>query len=123
MRTIRRGIAVLLAYTDLLHPRFGRAALTLWGHKVARFTAPFALLAALVASGFWATESSLGLFAVIVQLCAYAAGVTALFSRRVAAFGPLRVVGFFLLVNAATLVAWLYHATGQRAVTWQPTRR
>ena len=40
VRTVRRGIAVLSAYRDLLHPRYGRAALSLWGHKVARFTSP-----------------------------------------------------------------------------------
>jgi cellulose synthase/poly-beta-1,6-N-acetylglucosamine synthase-like glycosyltransferase len=35
VRTVRRGIAVLSAYRELLHPRHGRVALALWGHKMA----------------------------------------------------------------------------------------
>jgi cellulose synthase/poly-beta-1,6-N-acetylglucosamine synthase-like glycosyltransferase len=31
VRTVRRGIAVLAAYREILHPRHGRAALALWG--------------------------------------------------------------------------------------------
>ena len=50
VRTVRRGLAVLSAYRDLLWPWRGRGALSLWGHKVARFTSPFALVAALGAS-------------------------------------------------------------------------
>jgi len=34
-----------------------------------------------------------------------------------------RLAGFFLLVNAAIVVAWFYHLTGKRAVMWQPTQR
>ena len=43
VRTVRRGLAVLFAYPDLLSPAAGPVALSLWGHKVARFTSPFAL--------------------------------------------------------------------------------
>ncbi len=124
VRTIRRGIAVLAAYRDLLHPKFGRVAFTLWGHKVARFTAPFAMLGALAAHITW----SLGVGGVatatlMVHASAYALGSAALFWEPVARIGVARLLGFFLLVNAATLVAWSYHATGRRAVVWQPTRR
>jgi len=33
------------------------------------------------------------------------------------------LAAFFLLVNASMLVAWGYHLSGRRTVTWTPTAR
>lgn len=123
VRTVRRGIAVLAAYRDLLHPRFGRAALSLWGHKVARFTSPFALIGLLLGSALAAPESGLAAWLLSAQLLAYGVGVLALTVGAVGAWAIPRLAGFFLLVNAAIVVAWFYHLTGKRAVMWQPTQR
>jgi len=123
VRTFRRGIAVLLTYRGLLHPRYGRAAFSLWGHKLARFTSPFALLGLLVASGAGAWESNALLFLFTTQMACYVLAVLALLLPRLSALRPARLAGFFLLVNAAVLVAWAYHVSGRRAVVWQPTRR
>jgi len=123
VRTVRRGIAVLAAYRELLHPRYGRAAFALWGHKVARFTSPFAVIGLLVGSAMAAPESRLAAALLIAQLLTYSVGVSALAVREVGRWAVPRLVGFFLLVNAAILVAWGYHFSGQRAVTWQPTKR
>jgi cellulose synthase/poly-beta-1,6-N-acetylglucosamine synthase-like glycosyltransferase len=123
IRTVRRGIAVLATYRALLHPRYGRAALALWGHKVARFTSPFALLGVLVGSALAAAESSFAATLLIAHLLAYGLGVLALTVREVGARSIPRLAGFFLLVNAAIVMAWFYHLSGQRAVTWQPTQR
>jgi hypothetical protein len=123
VRTVRRGIAVLAAYRELLHPRYGRAALALWGHKVARFTASFALVGLLLGSVLAAPSSELAAGLLVVQLLTYGVGVFALTVREVGARSIPRLVGFFLLVNAAIVVAWGYHLSGRRAVTWQPTKR
>jgi hypothetical protein len=123
VRTVRRGLAVLAAYRDLLHPRFGRAALSLWGHKVCRFTSPFALIVLLCASALGASASS-GLAALLaLQTIAYAGGIAALLSAGVRRLLIPRLAGFFLLINASMLVAWGHHIFGQRAVMWQPTQR
>jgi cellulose synthase/poly-beta-1,6-N-acetylglucosamine synthase-like glycosyltransferase len=123
VRTVRRGLAVLSAYRDLLHPRYGRAAFCLWGHKLARFTSPIALLVLLGASAAAAGESSIAAALLVAQGFAYGLGLTALLAKPVARRKWPRFAGFFLLVNASVVVAWLYHLSGQRAVTWQPTRR
>ncbi len=123
VRTIRRGIAVLAEYRDILHPRYGRAAFSLLGHKVARFTSPFALLLLLAASGAAAPSSRIAAALLAAQLGAYLIGGLSLLMPSVARFGPARLGGFFMLVNASMLVAWAYHLTGQRAVVWEPTRR
>jgi len=123
VRTVRRGIAVLSSYRDLLHPRFGRAALSLWGHKVARFTSPFALVALFAASGAASPESPAAAALFLSQLAAYALGGVALVVPSVATWTPARLAGFFMLVNASMLVAWGHHFFGRRAVVWEPTRR
>lgn len=123
LRTVRRGIAVLADYRDVLHPRHGRAAFSLWGHKVARFTSPFALLVLLGASAVAAPSSPAATALLGVQLLAYGLGGLSLLVPSIASFGPARLGGFFMLVNASMLVAWGYHLTGQRAVLWEPTRR
>lgn len=123
VRTVRRGLAVLFRYRALLDPRRGRLALAVWGHKLARFTSPFALVALLVASAAAAATSALAAALLAAQLAAYAAGLWAL-ARPSDGIGRLpRLAGYFLLVNASMLVAWAYHVSGRRAVTWVPTRR
>lgn len=123
VRTVRRGLAVLFAYRALLHPRYGRAALALWGHKVARFTSPLALLVVLIASLAAAPTSPLAALLALAQLVAYGAAGLALVVPAVARFRLPRLAGFFVLVNASMLVAWWHHLRGEKAVTWQPTRR
>jgi cellulose synthase/poly-beta-1,6-N-acetylglucosamine synthase-like glycosyltransferase len=123
VRTVRRGIAVLSEYRDLLHPRYGRAAFSLWGHKVARFTAPFALLILLVTSAAASAASPLVALLFAVQVVGYLLGALAIWTPALSAFTPARLGGFFILVNASMLVAWIHHLRGERAVVWEPTRR
>jgi len=123
VRTVRRGIAVLSAYRALLHPRHGRVAFSLWGHKVARFTAPFALVALLVASALAAPHSWLAALLLFAQVGGYALGTLALAVPAFSRFGPARLISFFLLVNVSMLAAWRHHWSGERAVVWEPTKR
>lgn len=123
VRTVRRGLAVLTAYRDLLHPRYGRVAFSLWGHKVSRFTSPFALIGLLAASGLAAPESALAAWAAAAQLAAYAVGGVALVFEPLRRLSLPRLAAFFILVNASMIAAWGYHLSGQRAVQWQPTVR
>jgi hypothetical protein len=57
------------------------------------------------------------------QVIAYLLAAASLASPAVARFFPARLAGFFLLVNASILTAWVYHLRGKKAVTWQPTPR
>jgi cellulose synthase/poly-beta-1,6-N-acetylglucosamine synthase-like glycosyltransferase len=123
VRTVQRGIAVLARYRELLHPRHGRVAFSLWGHKVARFTTPFALVALLLTSAAATPFSALAALLLVAQVVGYAVGGLALRSPAAGRWGPARLIGFFMLVNASMLVAWSHYLSGRRAVTWQPTRR
>jgi cellulose synthase/poly-beta-1,6-N-acetylglucosamine synthase-like glycosyltransferase len=123
VRTVRRGIAVLSTYRALLSPRYGRTALSLWGHKVARFTSPFALVLLLVASAAGAIESRPAAVLLAGQIAFYGLGLAALLMGHVIRWPFARVAGFFLLVNASIAVGWAYHLSGRRAVLWKPTQR
>jgi hypothetical protein len=123
VRTVRRGIAVLSTYRALLSPRYGRTALSLWGHKVARFTSPFALALLLAASANAALESPLAAVLLAGQMAGYGLGAAALYGDRIARWRPARLAGFFLLVNASIAVGWAYHLSGRRLVLWTPTQR
>lgn len=123
VRTVRRGIAVLSAYRQLLHPRHGRVALSLWGHKMMRFTSPLALVALFMASLAAAPYSTVAALLAAAQAVFYAIGGIALISSRVQQLLVPRLAGFFMLVNASMVVAWAYHLSGRRSVQWQPTRR
>jgi cellulose synthase/poly-beta-1,6-N-acetylglucosamine synthase-like glycosyltransferase len=122
VRTVRRGLAVLSAYRGLLSPRHGRVALSLWGHKVARFTSPFALLGLLAASA-WAAREPIGGALLAAQVLGYGLGAAALVVPAVGRAALPRLLGFFLLVNASMLVAWWHHLAGRRVLVWEPTRR
>ena len=123
VRTVRRGIAVLESYRDILHPRHGRISFSLWGHKVARFTSPFALILMAGASALAAPTSALAAWLLVLQLAAYLLGGLSLVSPTLARFTPARLGGFFMLVNASMLVAWMHHSRGDRAIVWEPTQR
>ena len=61
--------------------------------------------------------------ALIGQLSGYGG---ALLSHAVARLGKMslfRAAGFFVLGNAATLVAWWKFLQGEKLVTWEPSRR
>jgi hypothetical protein len=110
VRTVRRGIAVLFAYTHLLSPRAGRAAFSLWGHKVARFGSPIALVvlvAATAAAAAGGSAAAGGLFA--LEAAGLALGAAGLAHAPLRRYALARLAAFFLLVNASMLVAWGYH--------------
>lgn len=124
VRTFLRGITVLMANRELLNPiRHGRLALTLASHKLLRFTAPFALLALLVASAGAARSDGIAAAALALQtafygLAAAAAGRPSLQQHRV-----VRVAYYFTMVQYAMAVAWARYALGHEQVTWEPSRR
>jgi hypothetical protein len=124
VRTIVNGLHVFFAHKEMLNPfRNGRVAWQLVSHKLCRWLTPFAILALLVSSfSLWHAGA-------VYRLCSaflggiLLAGISALIAGRLAAWKPIRLAGYFLLGNAATLLAWSYFLSGERFVVWQPTRR
>ncbi|HVB99762.1 MAG TPA: glycosyltransferase family 2 protein [Candidatus Dormibacteraeota bacterium] len=124
VRTVVIGLYVFFSHGSLLNPL--RHALTAWqlvSHKLCRWLTPFAALALLVSSlSLWHAAVFYRLCAVLL-IAAIAAGILGLAAGRLTQWKPLRLAGYLLLGNAATVMAWSYYIMGERFVTWQPTRR
>ncbi|HVB34922.1 MAG TPA: glycosyltransferase [Patescibacteria group bacterium] len=124
VRTIVNGLHVFFSHLGLLNPfRHGWVAWQLVSHKLCRWLTPFAVLALLVSSmALWRD----GIFyraCALLLTAGLAGGILGLAAGRVTNWKPLRLAGYLLLGNAATVMAWSYFITGERFVTWQPTRR
>jgi glycosyltransferase involved in cell wall biosynthesis len=124
VRTIVNGLHVFFSHARLLNPfRYGMVAWQLVSHKLCRWLTPFAVLALLVSSAaLWHAGVFYRLCAVLL-VAGVATGILGLAAGRLTQWKPLRLAGYLLLGNAATVMAWSYFITGERFVTWQPTRR
>jgi hypothetical protein len=99
VRTVSRGLRSVGRNLHLLNPfRYGLAAWQLFSHKVCRWMVPLALA------------------------CFYAVAAYGM-TRPESVGGPVRIAAFFVLVNLSILQAWGNVFRGQRAVTWEPSRR
>ncbi len=124
VRTIVNGLHVFFSHWRLLNPfRHGLVAWQLVSHKLCRWLIPFAILALLVSSvALWRAGFFYRLCACLLA-AGIGTGILGLAAGRLTKWKPLRLAGYFLLGNAATLMAWSYFIAGERFVTWQPTRR
>lgn len=124
VRTIVNGLHVFFSHWRLLNPfRFGLVAWQLVSHKLCRWLTPFAMLALLVSSlALWHAGAFYRLCASLL-VAGLATGILGLAAGRLTQWKPLRLAGYLMLGNAATVMAWSYFITGERFVTWQPTRR
>lgn len=124
VRTIVNGLHVFFRHWRLLNPfRHGVAAWQLVSHKLCRWLVPFAMLALLAGSlALWPNGVFYRLCALLL-VAGLAIGSLGLAAGRLTEWKPLRLAGYLLLGNAATVMAWSYFISGERFVTWQPTRR
>lgn len=124
VRTIVNGLHVFFSHLEIANPfRHGLVAWQLVSHKLCRWLTPFAVLALLVSSwALWPAGFFYRLSAVLLT-AGLATGIVGLAAGRLTNWKPLRMAGYFLLGNTATVMAWSYFIMGERFVTWQPTRR
>ncbi len=124
VRTIVHGLDVFFTHLELLNPlRYGLFSWQLASHKLARWMAPFALVALLVSNfGLW----NAGRFyrtTLVLQVVLYGIGLLGLAFDRLHQVALFRLATFFLMGNAATLTAWFKFSLGEKFVTWEPTPR
>jgi glycosyltransferase involved in cell wall biosynthesis len=124
VRTIVHGIDVLFSHVGLLNPfRTGFYSVQLISHKLFRWLLPFGALALFVASVFLWNAGPFYQVALVAQVAAYGSGLLALVFGGSEQFKLLRLAGFFLLGNAATVLAWMHFLRGEKFVAWEPSRR
>jgi glycosyltransferase involved in cell wall biosynthesis len=122
VRTIVHGLAVLFSHLEMLDPlRYGFFSWQLISHKLFRWLVPFAVLSLLLSNAFLWKSGGFYRVSLVLQAAIYGSALLAL--SKVAQFKAFRLASFFLLGNAATLVAWLKFCSGERFAAWHPTRR
>jgi len=125
VRTMTRGMQTLVYKRHLLNPaRFGLFAWMLFSHKVCRWLAPWAGLAALAALGVLSLTAPWArwlLGGVAVIGIAAAAGWTWPVGR--VAPRLLAIPAYLVSGNVAALFASIRAVRGVRHATWEPTRR
>jgi len=123
VRTIVHGIDVLCSHIHLMNPiAYGMFAWQLFSHKLCRWLVPFAMIALLIAN---TTLMDRPFYRVILflQIAFYASAALTFLDKRLREFKPLKLARFYLLGNAAALLAWVRFISGEKSVTWTPTRR
>ena len=124
VRTIVRGISVLMRSLSLLNPfRYHLFAWQLFSHKLCRWLVPFAMIAALVANAVLASSSLLFQGTLVAQVVFYAVALAYLATQRLPSVGMLRIPSFFVMVNLSILDAWIRYFRGERIVSWSPSKR
>jgi cellulose synthase/poly-beta-1,6-N-acetylglucosamine synthase-like glycosyltransferase len=123
VRTIVHGLDVLFSHLHLLSPlTYGLFAWQLFSHKLCRWIVPFALISLLSANVALRNQPFYRVI-LYLQVAFYAAAMLAFVYEGMARFKPLKIARFFLLGNVAALVAWVRFFSGDKYVTWTPTRR
>jgi len=125
VRTVTRGLATLLAYRRLLNPlRYGAFAWMLASHKLCRWLAPVAGVAAAAAVAWRAGTEPWARGVLAAGLCV---GVLAFvgwrWRGRRGLPRALALMTWGVAANVAVLVAWLRLLAGRRDAVWEPTRR
>ncbi|HWR97499.1 MAG TPA: glycosyltransferase family 2 protein [Candidatus Methanoperedens sp.] len=124
VRTLIRGMTTLFAKKRLLNPlRYGTFAFALFSHKIMRWMVPVMAILVFLAN-LLLLERPVYQAAMVFQavLCGLAiCGAVPGCPGRGSFL--CRVPLFFMLANAAILVAWARYLAGERQELWTPTRR
>ncbi len=124
VRVIEQTITALHRYREALNPwRHGMFAFQMLSHKVLRYAVPWFLLLAFVTNALLLGRDSLYLFTFLAQVALYLMALVGwIADRRRVNAGPLAFPYYFVLTNAASLVAFLKFLSGDGHVVWTPIR-
>ncbi|MBX3237310.1 MAG: glycosyltransferase family 2 protein [Nitrospiraceae bacterium] len=124
VRTILRGIAVLMRSLPLLNPfKHGLFAWQLFSHKLCRWLVPFALIMAFAANGILAIHSDVYRALLGCQILLYAGTLIYVWLEKFPLRRILKLPAFFVLVNLSILDAWIRYFKGERIFRWDPSKR
>lgn len=124
VRVIAQTFTDLWRHRGMLNPlRKGFYAVQLLSHKVMRYLVPFFLITLFAASAVLSYGSTVFRIAFVIQLLGYSAGVVAWLLE----FGGFRhrllaLPHYFMLTNAASLLALCQFFRGERYAHWEPIR-
>jgi cellulose synthase/poly-beta-1,6-N-acetylglucosamine synthase-like glycosyltransferase len=124
VRVIEQTMSALDRYRQVLNPfRHGMFAIQMICHKLLRYTLPVWLLIALITSALLMRSSDFFALVFLLQLLFYALSVAGYLGERFKlSHSLLSMPYYFVLVNVASLVAFLKYIRGEAHVVWDPVR-
>jgi len=124
VRIMEQTINALSRYREVLSiRRHGLFALQMISHKVLRYAVSGLLLVSFISNALIANQSELYLAAFAGQTAFYlSAFVGWILTRLGARIGLLALPYYFVLSNAAILVAFVKHIRGEAHIVWDPLR-
>jgi hypothetical protein len=124
VRIVEQTMTAISRYRELLDPRrHGLFALQMFSHKVLRYSAPALLLVALISNLFLINDAPVYRVAIAMQGALYFAALAGYaFTRFGAKPGVAGLPFYFVLANAAIVVAFVKFARGDGHVVWEPLR-
>ena len=124
VRTVLRGIAVLMRSLPMLNPfQYGMFAWQLFSHKLCRWLVPFAMIAALISNSVLAMGSPIYRLILIGQILFYGLAAAYVGCDWFPKSNVFRLPSFFVLVNLSILDAWMRFLRGDRVFRWEPSKR
>jgi len=134
VRTVLRGISVLMRNLSLLNPfKYRLFSWQLFSHKLCRWFVPFFLIVAFI-SNTVIMFNSVSLFLIfILQISFYSLALyyywkpPSLQTSKLPSNNSLSAISklcyFFIAVNTSIFVAWFKYFKGERATFWEPSKR
>ena len=124
VRTVLRGISVFMRSLALVNPlRHSVFAWQLLSHKLCRWLVPFGMITAFVSNAMLAFASSWYALLCAGQVLFYGLAIGGVLLKPLLKWSLVRLPAFFLLVNASIFQAWIRYWSGERLVTWEPSKR
>lgn len=124
VRTVLRGIAVLMRSLPMLNPfRYGIFAWQLFSHKLCRWLVPFAMIGALVSNSVLAIDSMPYRVLLLAHVLFYMIAVAYAGCSWMPKSNVFRLPSFFVVVNLSILDAWMRYFRGDRVFRWEPSKR
>lgn len=124
VRTVLRGITVFFANVDLLNPvKYGFFSYQYVAHKLAKWLVSFFLIAAFISNAVLACNNFVFQLLFVGQLLFYVCAISGIIFPVLSRLPFIKIPAFFVMANAAILIAWLRFLKGDRIITWQPSAR
>jgi len=122
-RTILRGITTLYHKRNLLNPfRYGIFSISLFSHKVMRWTVPFFMILLMISNAML-LEEPFYRWVMLGQGIFYLLACAPFLKSTIGRSLILKIPHYFCISNAAILMATLKYMKGFRQEIWTPTKR
>lgn len=124
IRTVVRGLTVFFRHVELLNVfQYGLFSYQLLCHKLLRWLVPLFLILAFISNLALIHSSFIYRLLLLLQLLLYGFGILGLLRPKIQVINLIKIPVYFLAVNVSIMFAWWRYLSGERVITWTPTRR